>query len=57
MPKLFCNFIEIILRHGCSPVNLMNVFGIPFTKNISGRLLLKKPRKIVRILKIIKTRI
>ena len=22
--KLFCNFIEITLRHGCSPVNLLH---------------------------------
>ena len=24
--RLFCNFIEIALRHGCSPVNLLHVF-------------------------------
>ena len=25
-------FIEIILRHGCSPVNLLHIFRIPFLK-------------------------
>ena len=24
--KLLCNFIEIIPRHGCSPVNLLHIF-------------------------------
>ena len=35
-----CNFIEITLRHGCSPVNLLHIFRTPFLKNISGRQLL-----------------
>ena len=39
--KLLCNFIEITLRHGCSPVNLLHVFRAPFLKNTSGWLLLK----------------
>ena len=38
--KLHCSFIEIILRHGCSPVNLLYIFRTPFTKNTSGWLLL-----------------
>ena len=38
--KLLCNFIEIALRHGCSPVNLLHIFRTPFPKNTSGRLLL-----------------
>ena len=38
--KLFCNFIEITLRHGCSPVNLLHIFRTSFAKDISGRLLL-----------------
>ena len=29
-PKLFCNFIEIALRHGCSPVNLLHIFRTLF---------------------------
>ena len=33
-----CNFIEIVLRHGCCPVNLLNIFRTPFPKKISGRL-------------------
>ena len=38
--KLRNNFIEITLRHGCSPVNLQPIFTTPFFKNTSGRLLL-----------------
>ena len=38
--KLFCNFIEITLRHECSPVNLLHIFKTPFLKNTSGWLLL-----------------
>ena len=38
--KLLCNFIEITLRHGCSPVNLLQIFRTPFRKNISVWLLL-----------------
>ena len=38
--KLLCNFIEIALRHGCSPVKLLHIFRTPFYKNTSGGLLL-----------------
>ena len=38
--KVACNFIEITLRHGCSPVNLLHIFRTPFPENISGGLLL-----------------
>ena len=38
--KLPCTFIEIALRHGCSPVNLLLIFGKPFLKNTFGWLLL-----------------
>ena len=31
--KLLCNFIEIALRHGCSPANLLRVFRTYFDKN------------------------
>ena len=34
------NFIEIALRHGCSPVNLLHIFRTPFPRNTSGWLLL-----------------
>ena len=34
--KLLSNFIEIALRHGCSPVNLPHIFRASFPKNISG---------------------
>ena len=30
--KLLCNFIEITLRHGCSPVNLLLIFRTPFAR-------------------------
>ena len=33
--KLFGNFIEITLCHGCSPVNLVHIFRTPFPKNTS----------------------
>ena len=33
-------FIEIGLRRGCSPVNLLDIIRTPFPKNTSGRLLL-----------------
>ena len=32
------NFIEITLRHGCSPLNLLHIFRTPFPNNTSGRL-------------------
>ena len=38
--KLLCNFIEIALRHECSPINLLHIFRTPSPKNTSGRLLL-----------------
>ena len=38
--KWLCNFIEITLWHGCSPVNLLYIFRTPFHRNISGSLLL-----------------
>ena len=45
MPKCGLNtvaatFIEIALRHGYSPVNLLYIFRTPFPMNISGGLLL-----------------
>ena len=40
MPKLLCNFIEITLRHRCSPVNLLHIFRTLFSKDTSGELLL-----------------
>ena len=39
--KLQSNFIEIALRDGCSPVNLLHIFRTYFPKNTSGRLLLQ----------------
>ena len=47
-PMLKCNFnkvarnvIEILLRYGCSFVNLLIIFRTPFPNNTSGGLLLK----------------
>ena len=37
--KVLCNFIEITLRHGSSPVNLLHIFTISFPRNTSERLL------------------
>ena len=42
--KVASNFIEIALRHGCSPVNLLHIFRTPFPRNTSGWLLLKIAR-------------
>ena len=33
--KLQSNFLEITLRHGCSPVHLAHIFRTPFPKNTS----------------------
>ena len=41
MPKLLCNFIKFTLRHGCSPVNLLQNFRKPLPKNTSEWLLLR----------------
>ena len=38
--NLLCNFIEIALRRGCSPANLLHIFRTPFLDNTSGWLLL-----------------
>ena len=38
--KLLCNFIEITLRHGCSPIHLLHIFRTPFLKNTSEWMLL-----------------
>ena len=34
--KLQSNFIEITLRHGCFPVNLMHILRAPLYKNTYG---------------------
>ena len=46
--KLLCNFIEITLWHGCSPVNLLHIFRTPFLKSTSGWLLLNIPTRIIK---------
>ena len=42
MGVLLCNFIEITLRYGCSPINLLLIFKTPFYNNTSRGLLLIK---------------
>ena len=41
--KLLCNFLEIKLRYGCSPANLLHIFRSAFLKNTTGWLLLFFP--------------
>ena len=50
--KFQSNFIEITLRHGCSPVNLLHIFKTPFLKNTSGWLLLSisRPQTHIRLI-------
>ena len=38
--KVTCNFIEVTLRHECSPVNLLHIFRTLFSRNTSEWLLL-----------------
>ena len=38
--KLQSNFIDVALRQGCSPVNLLHIFRTSFPSNTSGCLLL-----------------
>ena len=45
--KVACNFIEITLRHECSPVDLLYIFRKPFPKNTSGRLFLCRLKSIL----------
>ena len=48
---LLCDFIEITLRHECSPINLVLIFRIPFHKNTSQEMLLNKSsNKIPKII-------
>ena len=39
--KSLCNFIEITLGHGCSPVKLLYIFRTSFSQNTSEGLLLR----------------
>ena len=38
--KLQSKFIEIAIRHGCSPVNMLHIFRKPFPRNTPGWLVL-----------------
>ena len=46
LEKLQSNFIEIKIRHGCSPVILLHIVRAPFPKNTSEGLLLKYAYKV-----------
>ena len=46
--KLLWNFIEITLRHGCSPLNLLHIFRIPFYRKTYGGLFLQAPNDNVQ---------
>ena len=41
------NFIEITIRDGCSPLNLLHIFRTPFPKNTSGGMLLKVIKRVL----------
>ena len=43
--KLLFSFIEITLRHGCSPARLLHILRARFPKNTSGRLLVNRHTK------------
>ena len=45
--KLQSIFIEIALRHACSPVHLLHIFRTTFLKNTSGRLL---PHQAIKVM-------
>ena len=45
--NLQSNFIEIALRHGCSPVKLLLIFRTPFPSDTAGWLLLESKTKNV----------
>ena len=45
--KLLCNFIEITLRHGRSPVNFLHIFRTPFPKNVPVKINLKKQKCLI----------
>ena len=34
--QMLCNFIEIALQHGWSPINLLHILRTPFLKETSG---------------------
>ena len=45
--KLLCNFIEITLRHGRSPVNFLHIFRTPFPNNVPVKINLKKQKCLI----------
>ena len=47
LQTMLSNFIEIAIRYGCSPVNLLHIFRTPFLRNFSWWLLLDKFKSIV----------
>ena len=50
--KLQSDFLEITLRHRCSLVKLLQIFGLPFLKNTSRRLLPSKALTMFKLLSV-----
>ena len=48
--SLQSNFIEITLRYGCSPINFLHIFRIPFPNNTYGGLLLKVHNSMISVM-------
>ena len=48
--KLRCNFIEIAIRCGSSPVNLLHISRTPFPRNTYGGLLLNFTKHFYKVL-------
>ena len=46
MLKCDFNKVEVTLRYGCSPVNVLHIFRTAFFKNTSGGLLVSVLQKI-----------
>ena len=44
--KLLCNYIEILLLHGCSPINLQRIFRTPLDGCFMRRLLQQDLREL-----------
>ena len=44
--KMLCKFIEITLKHGCYPVNLLHIYRTLFPKNTCERMLWQSWRQI-----------
>ena len=48
--RLFCNFVEIALRHGCSPQNLLHIFRNLFLEAPVGGCFCMQMKKFLNVL-------